>query len=147
MCSPLRVAVAQYTLIAVTHHRDTAAPAILLHHILAWEDRKAFLCLILAKFAFNWLKSVFSSYFMRSPLWNMKVSQLTTYILIAESPMHYSSSTATLHITLYNSFRPINISHHFPATVLFRCRCYGTGGDWETRSTCFSLTQSGIVNG
>ena len=49
MCSPPRVAVAQYTLIAVTHHRDTAAPAILLHHILAWEDRKAFLCLILAK--------------------------------------------------------------------------------------------------
>ena len=51
LCAPLspRVAVAQYTLIAVTHHRDTAAPAILLHHILAWEDRKAFLCLILAK--------------------------------------------------------------------------------------------------
>ena len=62
----------------------------------------------------------------------MKYESLTThniYILIAESPMHYSSSTATLHITLYNSFRPINISHHFPATVLFRCRCYGTGGD------------------
>ena len=59
----------------------------------------------------------------------MKYESLTTYIFIAESPMHYSSSTATLQITLYNSFRPINISHHFPATVLFRCRCYGTGGD------------------
>ena len=68
MCSlPPRVAVAQYTLIAVTHHRDTATPAILLHHILAWGE-KAFLCLILAKIALNWLKSVFSSYFVRSPL-------------------------------------------------------------------------------
>ena len=71
-CAPSipRVAVAQYTLIAVTHHRDTAPPAILLHHILAWGGKKLFycLCLILAKLSFNWLKSVFSSYFVRSPL-------------------------------------------------------------------------------
>ena len=123
MCSPPRVAVAQYTLIAVTHHRDTAAPAILLHHILAWEDRKAFLCLILAKLVKINIFIIFREVTI------MKYESLTTYILIAESPMHYSSSTATLQITLYNSFRPINISHHFPATVLFRCRCYGTGGD------------------
>ena len=43
MCFPPRVAVAQYTLIAVTHHRDTATLAILLHHILAWGEKKLFL--------------------------------------------------------------------------------------------------------